>query len=91
MFSHIGRALLEREYYRELKTQESATTWRFGRRTGHMGAGDQIVGLSLLMDHGALNPGDRCLLIGVGAGFTWSVAVIEIQERLPLRPSPLFT
>lgn len=91
VFSHIGRALLEREYYREFKIQESATTWQFGRRTGHMGAGDQIVGLSLLMDHGALNPGDRCLLIGVGAGFTWTCAVVEIQERLPLRPSPLFT
>jgi 3-oxoacyl-[acyl-carrier-protein] synthase-3 len=91
VFSHIGRALLEKEYYREFKIREAATTWRFGRRTGHMGAGDQIAGLSLLMDHGALNPGDRCLLIGVGAGFTWTCAVVEIQDRLPLRPSPLFT
>jgi 3-oxoacyl-[acyl-carrier-protein] synthase-3 len=91
LLSHIGRNLLDREYYRELKIQESATTWRFGRCTGHLGAGDQIVGLSLLMDHGALNPGDRCMMIGVGSGFTWTCAVIEIQERLPLRPSPLFT
>jgi 3-oxoacyl-[acyl-carrier-protein] synthase-3 len=90
-FSHIGRNLLEREYYRELEINESVTTWRFGRRTGHMGAGDQIAGLSFAMDHGALNPGDRFMMLGVGGGFTWSAAVIEIQERLPLRPNPLFT
>lgn len=88
---HIGRNLLEKEYFQELAIPESITTWRFGRCTGHMGAGDQIVGLSLLMDHGALGPGDRCMMIGVGAGFTWSCAVVEIQQRLPLRPCPLFT
>jgi 3-oxoacyl-[acyl-carrier-protein] synthase-3 len=87
---HIGRLLLEREYFQELKIPDSVTTWRFGRRTGHMGAGDQIVGLSLLMDEGALSSGDRCMMIGVGAGFTWTCAVIEIQERLSPRPSRLF-
>jgi len=87
---HVGRAHLEREYVQELGIPGSATTWRFGQRTGHVGAGDQIIGLSLLMDAGALNPGDRCMLIGVGMGFTWSCAVIEIQDRLSPRPSPLF-
>ena len=88
---HVGRAHLEKEYFQELEIPEAATTWKFGQRTGHVGAGDQLIGISLLMDSGALNPGDRCLLIGVGMGFTWSCAVIEIQERLRPRPSPLFT
>jgi 3-oxoacyl-[acyl-carrier-protein] synthase III len=89
VFRNVGRAAALKEC-QELKIDESATTWRFGRRIGHMGAGDHIAGLSLSMDHGVLNPGDRCMMISIGAGFTWGAAVIEIQERLPLRPNPLF-
>lgn len=78
---HVGRVLLEREYFAALEIPEPRTTWAFARRTGHIGAGDQIAGLAHLIDTGALRPGDRCLLMGVGAGFTWTTAVVEMLER----------
>ncbi|WP_416965067.1 3-oxoacyl-[acyl-carrier-protein] synthase III C-terminal domain-containing protein [Streptomyces sp. Agncl-13] len=35
------------------------------------------VGLDLLRRSGALTPGDRLLLTGIGVGFTWGCAVVE--------------
>ena len=78
---NVGRILLQREYFEALDIPESRTTWSWGRRIGHMGAGDQIAGLGHLVDSGALSPGDRCLLMGVGAGFSWTCAVVEVVNR----------
>jgi 3-oxoacyl-[acyl-carrier-protein] synthase III len=75
---HVGYILLEREYFAALELPESATTWRWARRMGHMGGGDQIAGLALLMEANELKPGDRCMMMGVGAGFTWTCAVLEL-------------
>jgi 3-oxoacyl-[acyl-carrier-protein] synthase-3 len=86
---HVGRALLEREFFAALEIPEKLTTWAFARRIGHMGAGDQIAGLGHLLDTGSLNPGDRCMLMGVGAGFTWTSAVLEIFERPTNEPPSL--
>ncbi len=55
----------------------AATAWESGRRTGHVGAADQIIGLGNISDCGRAGPGDHVLLVGVGAGFTWTGAVIE--------------
>jgi len=87
---HVGRILLEREYFAALRIPESATTWPWGRRIGHLGAGDQIAGFGHLVETNALQPGQRCLLMGVGAGFTWTCAVIELLER-PSHPSTTFS
>jgi 3-oxoacyl-[acyl-carrier-protein] synthase-3 len=87
---HVGRILLEREYFAALRIPDSATTWPWGRRIGHLGAGDQIAGFGHLVETNALQPGDRCLLVGVGAGFTWTSAVIELLER-PSHPSTTFS
>ncbi|GHJ35627.1 hypothetical protein Sm713_12360 [Streptomyces sp. TS71-3] len=78
---HSGRVVLQREYLRGLDIDEARTTWSWGRTVGHLGAGDQISGLGHLMETGALNPGDHCLMMGVGAGFTWTCAVVRILER----------
>jgi 3-oxoacyl-[acyl-carrier-protein] synthase III len=78
---NVGRILLQREYFEALEIPEARTTWSWGRRIGHLGAGDQIAGLAHLIDSGAVSPGDRCLLMGVGAGFSWTCAVIEIETR----------
>jgi 3-oxoacyl-[acyl-carrier-protein] synthase-3 len=87
---HVGRILLEREYFAALEIHESATTWPWGRRVGHLGAGDQLAGLGHLVETNALRPGERCLLMGVGAGFTWTCAVIELLEHHS-HPTPLFS
>ncbi|WP_026423391.1 ketoacyl-ACP synthase III family protein [Actinokineospora inagensis] len=78
---HAGRIVLQREYFLALGIEESRSTWSWGRTVGHIGAGDQISGLGHLVESGAVNPGDHCVLLGVGAGFTWTGAVVQIVDR----------
>ncbi|WP_394848780.1 ketoacyl-ACP synthase III family protein [Pendulispora brunnea] len=78
---HAGRLVLQREYFMALDIAESATTWAWGRKLGHIGAGDQVAGFGHLVETNALKPGDHCLLMGVGAGFTWTCAVVQLIEQ----------
>lgn len=57
---------------------EDKTTWDYCRSTGHLGAGDWIAGLAHLVDDGLVAVGDRVLLYGGGAGYSCTVAVLEI-------------
>ncbi|MFD6278291.1 ketoacyl-ACP synthase III family protein [Streptomyces sp. NPDC060209] len=75
---HFGRRRLETNCLRPLGIEADRTTWDFSSRVGHLGAGDQTAGLEHLVRSGALGPGDRCVLMGVGAGFTWSCSVVEV-------------
>ncbi|GAB2729432.1 ketoacyl-ACP synthase III family protein [Kitasatospora kifunensis] len=54
------------------------TTWEFARTVGHLGAADQFAGLHHLQRSQSLTPGDHVLLLGVGVGFTWSAAMLEV-------------
>jgi 3-oxoacyl-[acyl-carrier-protein] synthase III len=54
------------------------STWDFGRRTGHLGGGDQFAAFSNLLDTGELAPGDLVMLFGGGAGLTCTAAVLEM-------------
>lgn len=63
-----------------LHADESATTWKFGSTTGHLGAGDQIAGLDYLLRSGAADPGQRVLLIGGGIGFACTCALVEVAQ-----------
>ncbi|MER5771993.1 ketoacyl-ACP synthase III family protein [Streptomyces sp. NPDC001985] len=78
---HLGRPRLNAHFLTPLGIDPERTTWSWGRHVGHLGAGDQIAGLGELLDSGALRPGQLCLLAGVGGGFTWSCAVVEILRR----------
>ena len=80
---NLGRPRLEEQFLGKFDVAPERTTWEWGRRVGHLGAGDQIAGLGQLVDSGALRPGQLCLLVGVGAGFTWSCAVVEMLRRPP--------
>lgn len=51
----------------------------WGLTIGHLGAGDQIAGLARLIEEDRPAPGERVLLVGVGAGFSWTCAVLEKQ------------
>lgn len=75
---NLGRRRLNANYLRPLGIDVERTTWPWGRHVGHMGAADQFAGLTHLLRGGQLRPGDWCLLMGMGAGFTWSCACIEI-------------
>jgi 3-oxoacyl-[acyl-carrier-protein] synthase-3 len=58
------------------------STWDFGRTTGHVGTGDQIIGLHHLITEKKVRPGDRVLLLGGGTGFTLTAALVEILEEI---------
>jgi len=75
---HFGRRRLDLTYIHRYDIDVERTTWPWSRYVGHLGAGDQLAGLDHLASTGRISPGDRCLLAGVGAGFTWSCAVVEV-------------
>jgi len=75
---HFGRRRLDVNYLRPYGIDPARTTWEWSRTVGHLGAGDQFAGLSHLVDTGRLRPGQRCVLIGVGAGYSWGCAVVEM-------------
>lgn len=77
---HFGQRRLQANYLRHLDVGLDATNWSFSKRVGHLGAGDQIASLDHLTSSGVLQAGDVVLLLGVGAGFTWSCAVVEILD-----------
>ncbi|MEU9481755.1 ketoacyl-ACP synthase III family protein [Streptomyces sp. NPDC048191] len=52
-----------------------------GRRTGHLGAGDFIANLADIIDSGILAPGEIALVVGGGAGYTWSCAAFQAPEK----------
>jgi len=82
VFPSVGLAGLSSRYLEPLGLDLPVTTWDWGRRTGHVGAADQLIGLAQLVDSGALEPGQRAMLVGIGAGFSWSCAVVEVDRSL---------
>jgi len=78
---HFGHRRLHVNYLRQYGIDEARTTWEWSRTVGHLGAGDQFASLAHLVDSGRVRPGDRCVLVGVGAGYSWGCAVIEIEAE----------
>ncbi|MFI1801867.1 ketoacyl-ACP synthase III family protein [Streptomyces sp. NPDC020379] len=62
------------------------TTWELGRTIGHLGPADQFADFDRLVRTHTLEPGQRALALGVGQGFVWNCAVIEILHRPRRRP-----
>lgn len=75
---NFGRRRMDAAFFRPFGIDPSRTTWPWGRSVGHLGAGDQFAGLTHLLDDGQLRAGDLFALLGVGGGFTWSCAVLEM-------------
>ncbi|MEV3923173.1 ketoacyl-ACP synthase III family protein [Actinomadura coerulea] len=80
-FPNVGLHVLRTRYAEPLGLDVERTTWDWGRRTGHVGAADQLTGLTHLVESGLVGPGDRVLLVGIGAGFAWTCAAVEITRR----------
>ncbi|MGK5529503.1 ketoacyl-ACP synthase III family protein [Streptomyces sp. URMC 129] len=75
---NLGRTRMRAQFFDPFGIDPQRSTWSWGRQVGHLGAGDQFGGLAHLVSEGALEPGQTCVLAGVGAGFTWTVGVLEI-------------
>jgi 3-oxoacyl-[acyl-carrier-protein] synthase-3 len=78
---NIGLSALRRSYLQPLGLDLAVTAWEWGRRTGHLGAADQFTGLTHLVESGHLSPGDKVMVVGIGAGFTWCCAIVELMTR----------
>ncbi|MFS8099456.1 ketoacyl-ACP synthase III family protein [Lentzea alba] len=76
----FGRRRLDLGLFRRLGADPERSTWPWARQVGHLGAGDQVAGLDHLVTTGKARPGQLCLLVGTGAGFSWSCAVVEIRQ-----------
>jgi 3-oxoacyl-[acyl-carrier-protein] synthase-3 len=80
VFPNMG-ALTDWYALDELGVDPSRTTWEWGRRAGHLGAGDQIAGLTYLLESGKARPGDMVALNGAGTGFAFGSAVVQICQQ----------
>ncbi|MBG0851929.1 ketoacyl-ACP synthase III family protein [Streptomyces spinoverrucosus] len=80
---NFGRGRLNSTFLRRWNIPEERTTWPWGRSVGHLGAGDQFAGLAFLAESGRTRAGELGLLYGVGAGFSWSCAVVEFTGAAP--------
>ena len=73
---NLGKKLLQENYYSIFSFASEKSTYDFGRKIGH-GSGDCGLGLDFLLKQVAVKPGDKILLLGAGAGFSWSAMLIE--------------
>jgi 3-oxoacyl-[acyl-carrier-protein] synthase III len=73
----LSRRVLDASYHPVVAAHTSAALLRFGRDTGHLGAGDAAANLADIHAGGLLAPGEIAILLSVGAGFTWSALVVQ--------------
>lgn len=75
---NLVRTRMRAQYFDPFNIDPQRSTWSWGVQVGHLGAGDQFGGLAHLVSAGALEPGSMVALVGTGAGFTWTVGIVEI-------------
>ena len=79
LLPHLGRDLLRDNYFAVFEGAESLCPLDWGLSLGHLGTTDQLVTLHHLMQTGVAKPGEQALLIGAGAGFSWTAVLLELQ------------
>ncbi len=81
VFPSLGIELMRDNYFGVFADGMAKSLWGLSRTTGHLGSGDAPVGLYHLVEQGQLQPGDTVLLLGAGAGFTWTGVLIEVTDH----------
>ena len=76
VFPNMGRDLLEANYYPVFHDAARKSLWDFARTVGHLGTADAVAGLYELCVARELLPGRKILVLGAGAGFTFSGMLI---------------
>jgi 3-oxoacyl-[acyl-carrier-protein] synthase-3 len=79
VYPNLGLQLLQENYFPEFPGGAERSLWDFGRTVGHLGSGDQIAGLDHLTRTEEFARGERLLLLGAGAGFSWTGTLLERQ------------
>ena len=78
-FPNLGKQILESSYYPHFKDVEKKSLWFYGSTIGHLGSADCVTSLAHLVKKNLLMKNDQVILLGAGAGFTWTGIVIEIM------------
>lgn len=81
MMPRLAENILADVYRPAASAACSAPIPDLGRDSGHLGAGDPVANLADFLRTGAdrLHIGQHIVLLGAGAGFTWSAAVVEVS------------
>lgn len=80
-FPNMGHQVIDWEFRRALGIDEARTTWEWGRRVGHIGAGDTFGALAHLLESGTARAGDKVVLFSIGQGDNYGCAVVEVLEE----------
>lgn len=75
---NLGRELLIGNYLDAIEAPLGKTLHSWGSCVGHLGCSDAVAGLYEIVRRGLCEEGDQLVLIGAGAGFTWSLVVLEV-------------
>lgn len=78
VFPNMGLSLTDWDAREQYGAPRSRSTWEWGRRTGHLGGGDQFAALEHLVLTGEVGEGDLVMLHGAGMGFTYTSALVQI-------------
>lgn len=81
LMSYGGRFMVDRDFYAEFGIDDERTTWEWGRTIGHVRGGDPVIGLTRLLETGAVKAGDRVAMLGDSSGFTFGCAVLEVVRQ----------
>lgn len=82
LLPYSGRFLVDRDFCGEFGIEDEHTTWGLGRTVGHfISGGDSFVGLTHLLETGAVEAGDRVVMLGDSTGFSFGCAVLEILTK----------
>jgi 3-oxoacyl-[acyl-carrier-protein] synthase-3 len=81
--SFLGRAMVDREFVQPLSRlgfvpAQFEPACELGLSIGHVGAGDPFIALDLLRSTAQLTKGSNVLVLGVGGGYTWTAAALNI-------------
>lgn len=78
--ANIAESIVGFSFHHLLGVRRERTPYDWGLDLGHVGAGDQIIGINHLASQGLLKPGQKLATMGVGTGFMWTAAVLEVLE-----------
>lgn len=77
---HIAESIATFAIHNLFGVDRAKTTFDWGQHLGMVGTADLWLGLNEIVLRRNPQPGDLALMMGVGAGYVWSVAIVEFLE-----------
>ena len=80
LHQNIADSIASHAIYGLLGVDRSTSTYDWGQGLGMVGTADPVIGLDHVIATRDPKPGDLAILHGAGAGYVWTVAVLEFLE-----------